>query len=351
MLASGDVIEIGNTGFRFELPNGVPRAPAGYAPAPRADNRHDHDNDDDSELSTGAGRLGALPGLGVATGRPKTLPPPAPQLPLAGAAPDARADQSPDGLCARAARCAGHPAGSAGSMLTGFGQTQPPLPVASGLAPCSHPQAMSPLARRSPLSTSAVMDVPGAAAVTVPASARMTLPGAGAGPGPGTAARPRVAAALRTARGNLAHAPARRRRGRARQGRPLRPRPHAGDLGGRASDSRTRTAPAMLAPPPRRCSRAAPRSPARAPSSRSPWPRWFVVVMAIVITAIVKTSPSEPATGRAAHRPDAPRCRASREPRRAVRPGRADRPDDPDRPRPPRPPRPPTTSSRWPPRP
>jgi Inner membrane component of T3SS, cytoplasmic domain len=68
-LANGDVIEIGNTTFRFELPSGAPRG-----------RRTDHD--DDLELSTMSGQPIRDPEVPTQLGqqplRPKTLPPPAP---------------------------------------------------------------------------------------------------------------------------------------------------------------------------------------------------------------------------------------------------------------------------------
>jgi Inner membrane component of T3SS, cytoplasmic domain len=72
VLATGDVIEIGNTIFRFEQPNGVPREPASYG------------GDEDLELSTMASTpVGSEPAtpdrLMTPPSRPKTLPPPSPR--------------------------------------------------------------------------------------------------------------------------------------------------------------------------------------------------------------------------------------------------------------------------------
>jgi pSer/pThr/pTyr-binding forkhead associated (FHA) protein len=72
-LANGDVIEIGNTTFRFELPNGVPRVATSFGPG-----------DDDIEQSTTSGKPLQEPEpatpeqLITSVSRPKTLPPPAP---------------------------------------------------------------------------------------------------------------------------------------------------------------------------------------------------------------------------------------------------------------------------------
>ncbi len=71
MLASGDLIEIGNTVFRFEQPNGAPRSVQQHA--------YDNDNDADEEMSTVAGkpvRLDDPPP--PPSRRPKTMPPPIP---------------------------------------------------------------------------------------------------------------------------------------------------------------------------------------------------------------------------------------------------------------------------------
>jgi pSer/pThr/pTyr-binding forkhead associated (FHA) protein len=73
VLATGDVIEIGNTIFRFEQPNGIPREPPSFG-----------GSDDDLELSTMSGTPvsesePATPDrLMTPVSRPKTLPPPAP---------------------------------------------------------------------------------------------------------------------------------------------------------------------------------------------------------------------------------------------------------------------------------
>jgi len=76
MLASGDVIEIGNTAFRFDLPNGAPRTPV---PAPPAE----PEPDDELEMSTVSGKPfreleAPTPPEAAAPVRPK---PPPPQLP------------------------------------------------------------------------------------------------------------------------------------------------------------------------------------------------------------------------------------------------------------------------------
>jgi hypothetical protein len=74
VLANGDVIEIGNTAFRFEFPNGRPRVQARFTGTA----------DDDAEMSTMSGKpvrdgepetpAQLVPPMS----RPKTLPPPAP---------------------------------------------------------------------------------------------------------------------------------------------------------------------------------------------------------------------------------------------------------------------------------
>src|SRR5690606_2575356 len=60
-LAHGDTIEIGNTQFRFDQPNGVPRQPSvEVAPSARLEARIasqlDDDDGDDDEASTIAGK-------------------------------------------------------------------------------------------------------------------------------------------------------------------------------------------------------------------------------------------------------------------------------------------------------
>jgi hypothetical protein len=77
-LANGDVIEIGNTTFRFDQASNASRAePAGF----------DDDDDDDDEMSTVAGKplreerdeIDALPTpIAPPRNRPKTMPPPVP---------------------------------------------------------------------------------------------------------------------------------------------------------------------------------------------------------------------------------------------------------------------------------
>ncbi|MDB4958518.1 MAG: domain containing protein [Myxococcales bacterium] len=80
MLASGDVIEIGNTSFRFEQQNGAPRQQSFQAQV-----------DDDDELSTVAGKplRAEPPAKEPVYARPKTLPPPAPLAPLRSRSPSA----------------------------------------------------------------------------------------------------------------------------------------------------------------------------------------------------------------------------------------------------------------------
>jgi hypothetical protein len=70
MLANGDVIEIGNTVFRFDAPDGPRRGVSSY--------------DDDEEMSTVAGkpmRSEEPAPVAAAPSRPKTLPPPTPIRP------------------------------------------------------------------------------------------------------------------------------------------------------------------------------------------------------------------------------------------------------------------------------
>jgi hypothetical protein len=89
LLQTGDVIEIGNTTFRFEQPDAAPRRDAGDNAA----------GDEDLEMSTASGA--PLAGMEPATpdhlmtpvSRPKTLPPPAPR-----ARPRAQSNRPPTAL-------------------------------------------------------------------------------------------------------------------------------------------------------------------------------------------------------------------------------------------------------------
>jgi pSer/pThr/pTyr-binding forkhead associated (FHA) protein len=84
MLAGGDMIEIGNTAFRFDLPGAVPRSAREY---PSTQPGYEGSSDDDLEPSTMSDKPrnesdAATPPQSVAAitalARPKTLPPPAP---------------------------------------------------------------------------------------------------------------------------------------------------------------------------------------------------------------------------------------------------------------------------------
>lgn len=90
MLANGDAIEIGNTTFRFELPNGAPRARSSFEVA--LDQPLGQHDDDEEEPSTVAGKPvrydeiatpSHIPAKGqqMQAPRAKTMPPPAPMRP------------------------------------------------------------------------------------------------------------------------------------------------------------------------------------------------------------------------------------------------------------------------------
>ncbi len=106
MLANGDAIEIGNTTFRFELPNGPPRAQSSFdisldEPVDErpANQQHQDDDEEEEEPSTVAGKPirdelatpshiperhrppPAMPMPQAAAPRAKTMPPPAPMRP------------------------------------------------------------------------------------------------------------------------------------------------------------------------------------------------------------------------------------------------------------------------------
>ena len=100
MLANGDAIEIGNTTFRFELPNGAPRPQSSFdssmdEPIERQHQRQQNDDDDEDEPSTVACKPVrtdelATPSHVPARSQPmqarqepraKTMPPPAPLRP------------------------------------------------------------------------------------------------------------------------------------------------------------------------------------------------------------------------------------------------------------------------------
>jgi hypothetical protein len=121
MLASGDVIEIGNTSFRFEQQNGAPRAQSFEVEV------------DDEELSTVAGKPpraeapAAKEPPAPMYARPKTLPPPAPLAPLLRPRPPSVAPQpySPLPL----------------SALAPIPQSSQPIPLMGGRPPMLAPSA------------------------------------------------------------------------------------------------------------------------------------------------------------------------------------------------------------------
>ena len=162
MLASGDVIEIGNTAFRFDLPNGAPRPPVSDAPS---------EGDDDLEMSTVSGKPfreleSTTPPESASPVRPKTLP--APVVPPSLPPPRARS------LTARPPT-AGYAIDRPGARISqsiAAQQTQPPIPVSAlgPVAPALLP--MPPLAPLSPLSA-----IPGPHTLHLPQpSTTMPLP-------------------------------------------------------------------------------------------------------------------------------------------------------------------------------
>jgi Inner membrane component of T3SS, cytoplasmic domain len=225
-LASGDVIEIGNTSFRFDVPNGVPRTQSSYDVAV----------DDDLELSTVAGKplpeteaatphvmppmaaplrspgmspvrapglaplLASAPvtvPLGPAVARPKTLPPPQPAPPPRPRTPSNRppagyALDRPGPQSASQPQLLSSPSLAASmaptmSPMHGMQAASPPSLVAS-LAPLPGMQAASPMqhlattlplpqmANRPPLAMAALLNLPGNPQNASPA----TIPGQGA---------------------------------------------------------------------------------------------------------------------------------------------------------------------------
>ena len=164
-LASGDVIEVGNTAFRFDVPNGVPRAQPSYDSGASTD-------EDDGELSTVSGKPlseAALVKIAAAVSRPKTLPPPAPL-------------QRPRTQTGRPPGSYASDRSGPASLATQPLQPQPaPLPpgaLAAALAPTLSPlQALQALplpqmANRPPLAPTALGDPP-------PGALPTTLPGQG----------------------------------------------------------------------------------------------------------------------------------------------------------------------------
>ena len=128
MLASGDVIETGNTAFRFDLPNGTPRPPVSYPPP---------NGDDELEMSTVSGKPyreleAPKPAETEApAARPRTLPPPrslTARPPVAGFASDRPGARISQSIAAQ--------------------QTQPPIPL-SALGPAA--PALLPMPPLSPL--------------------------------------------------------------------------------------------------------------------------------------------------------------------------------------------------------
>lgn len=137
LLANGDVIEIGNTAFCFELPNGTPRARRGYTTA-----------EDDGELSTTPGAplrvpQTPLPFVPGGADTPIAAPPPvatrpATHRPLPGMTAERPAAQAPNALAAPPAASPAPPARSGlavpvpGGVATHAQSTLPLLPMNRG---------------------------------------------------------------------------------------------------------------------------------------------------------------------------------------------------------------------------
>jgi hypothetical protein len=172
-LATDDVIEIGNTVFRFELPSGVPRVPARYG---QGDDDLDHSTTSSNPLDEHA-----TPGqLITSVSRPKTLPSPAP-LPRPHP-PTNRPLYAPERLSPQPL---GHPPVPASALAAAAAPTIQP---AQGLALHQPPPAttlpLPQMANRPPLTPSALGEPPGVQVATQigPPLAALpaTLPGQGA---------------------------------------------------------------------------------------------------------------------------------------------------------------------------
>jgi len=191
MLAGGDVIEIGNTAFRFELPTtigpvpGQPRevASAPPRPAPLPPPSFRTPVDEDGELSTVSGKprrelAAAIAQQVTATSsRPKTLPPPAP-LPrprsLSGRQQPVGYALERPGPTAQLVSPAVGPSSSAAALAP----TSAPMHGMAALAPQPTQQQSKPLlVGRSPLQPATLLEPPnGPLATTLPGQGPLLLP-------------------------------------------------------------------------------------------------------------------------------------------------------------------------------
>lgn len=184
MLASGDMIEIGNTTFRFDVLSGPPRPPLPSLNSSR---------DDDDEPSTMSGKAlepePATPERMAPVGRPKTLPPPAPlprlrpstNRPLAGYALDRPGYQPPSQSQSMppvvVAAASAPTIGPHQGVLAANAPTIGPHQAMPALAPSPAPATTLPMpqmANRPPLQPSALLD-PALGPIALPT----TLPGQG----------------------------------------------------------------------------------------------------------------------------------------------------------------------------
>ncbi|MBA3455221.1 MAG: FHA domain-containing protein [Deltaproteobacteria bacterium] len=183
MLANGDAIEIGNTTFRFELPNGPPRSRSSFDVDDPMD---DDDDDDDEEMSTVAGKPlrseelatpSHLPSssLPIPAPRAKTMPPPAPLRPRSPSSLQSPPLYPPTGampgpLSAAMTGAIPGPASSA-AMTNPMGG---PLPATT--LPMPQQQSTRPMAPNTPTMLGDAMGIP------LPGSLPPTLPGQGGQP-------------------------------------------------------------------------------------------------------------------------------------------------------------------------
>jgi hypothetical protein len=189
MLASGDIIEIGNTGFRFEIASPISLAPdvprphhGAPRPAASAPTMLAGLPSDGSEPSTSAGKLrrGAAAPLAsppAMSSRPKTLPPPAPLLPrahsLTNRPPAGYALERPGPTAQLQAQPPPSPAGTLAPTLAPSHGVASPIPPPLPSPTLAIPQ----MAGRPPLQPASLLEPPASAiGTTLPGQAPFMLP-------------------------------------------------------------------------------------------------------------------------------------------------------------------------------
>ncbi len=166
MLASGDVIEIGNTAFRFEQPNGTPRAQATFDSSSQVNLKAAASGQPlgEGELATPL-QSAPPPQISSPVSRPKTLPPPAP-LPR----PRASTSRPPGGFALDRPSQPLAPDAISAALAPTLIPAQSPALLLPSLSP-PQPQTTLPLpqmANRPPLASSGLLDPQGSPPSTLP---------------------------------------------------------------------------------------------------------------------------------------------------------------------------------------